>query len=68
MLLAEHVPESAPDVCRLTWAFVVARYSQGSLDEQEPNVIRRVGRRIRAVLARKRIGSRAREESGELAG
>ena len=55
--LAERIPEAASDMVTLTQAFVDARYSQRSLNEQEANVVKRVWQRARAVLARKR-GSR----------
>jgi hypothetical protein len=70
--LAEDIPEVAPDMATLTQAFVEARYSQRSPDEQRANVIKKIWRRARAALARRRRSRQhnpsVREESGELAG
>ncbi|HSJ55566.1 MAG TPA: DUF4129 domain-containing protein, partial [Anaerolineae bacterium] len=52
--LDERFPDLEPDLEGLTEAFIVARYSRQTLEEEEAEAVRPLWQRIKAALRRKR--------------
>jgi hypothetical protein len=54
-VLQERFPELEPDMSGLTEAFVEARYSQQSIEEDDLQAARSLWQRIKAALRRRRV-------------